>query len=379
MTAVQVKITTAEYQDPAFGWYELYADQSALALVDVVADAAFNEISFANAFIHANLTVADTWFYWVRAAYLDRSTGVVTYGALVFLGSITLSGAGGVGDFVGPAGATTGNFVSFADGTGKLGADSGFSDADFDPAGAAAAAQAAAIASANAHSDGNDAVTLAAAETYADGVAATAEANAEAYADGLLGAIDISELLDDLGFDHGDILFRGAFSEGWKVLPAGTPGYLLETGGPGVDPQWVPAPSGGSSSSDSGGGGITANQATDRFTFIFDGAGAVVAAGAEDFVYCPFDCVPVGYVIFGEDVGSAVFDIQVDAFANFPPDGADSIVAADPPTCTASKTAKDLTPTGWSSPIAADTFIRASVTSCTVFEKVRLVLIVEKI
>ncbi len=50
----------------------------------------------------------------------------------------------GSGDFSGPPSSVTGNFVSFADGTGKLGADSGVGPSDFDAAGDAAAAQAAA-------------------------------------------------------------------------------------------------------------------------------------------------------------------------------------------------------------------------------------------
>jgi hypothetical protein len=42
-----------------------------------------------------------------------------------------LTAGGGSGDVTGPAGATTGNFASFADATGKVVADSGISDADF--------------------------------------------------------------------------------------------------------------------------------------------------------------------------------------------------------------------------------------------------------
>jgi len=42
--------------------------------------------------------------------------------------------AGGPGDFSGPAGSVSGNFVSFADVSGKLGADSGYSASSFAPA-----------------------------------------------------------------------------------------------------------------------------------------------------------------------------------------------------------------------------------------------------
>lgn len=50
--------------------------------------------------------------------------------------------------------------------------------------------------------------------------------------------ISFNDILDTIGADWGDILFRG--STGWEVLSAGTDGYVLSTHGPGADPEWVP-------------------------------------------------------------------------------------------------------------------------------------------
>lgn len=92
MSAVQIRITSTEFTETNFGWFEVYADRTLLLLADVVDDAEFNLISFSNLFLHANVAVGDTWNYWVRAAYLDRSSGAITYGTLKSLGDITITG-----------------------------------------------------------------------------------------------------------------------------------------------------------------------------------------------------------------------------------------------------------------------------------------------
>ncbi len=50
----------------------------------------------------------------------------------------------------------------------------------------------------------------------------------------------ISGVLDLLGNVEGDVLYRSA--TGWVVLPPGTAGQLLSTGGPAADPSWVDPP-----------------------------------------------------------------------------------------------------------------------------------------
>lgn len=196
-------------------------------------------------------------------------------GATYWEGQIAVAG-----DFVGPASSVLNRFVSFADTSGKLGKDSGYSAASFDAAGAATAA----LASAHIYSDAGDAAL------------AAAQVNG-------------------------------------KLQP---------------------------------------------LQFIFDGSGSVVAVGQEDFIYVPYGCTILGYVIFGDVAGSAVFDVDVDVYANFPPNGADSIVAAAPPTLTAALFVKSTTLTGWGTSIAAGSWVRAVVSSCSTITKLRLILLVQK-
>jgi hypothetical protein len=93
MSAVQVRITTTEYQDANFSWYEIFASETALDLADVDADAEFRAVFFGDAFLHANLLFGQEWFYWVRAIY-DRGA---TTGAIGALGSITVTSGGSPG------------------------------------------------------------------------------------------------------------------------------------------------------------------------------------------------------------------------------------------------------------------------------------------
>lgn len=53
---------------------------------------------------------------------------------------------------------------------------------------------------------------------------------------------DISNILDNLGITQGDVIYRGA--SGWTVLSPGTSGDVLTTGGSGADPSWTAAAGG---------------------------------------------------------------------------------------------------------------------------------------
>jgi hypothetical protein len=56
----------------------------------------------------------------------------------------------------------------------------------------------------------------------------------------------LTTLLDYVfGSAQGDLLYRGASA--WEVLTPSTAGYLLQTGGPAVDPSWAPPPPAGGS------------------------------------------------------------------------------------------------------------------------------------
>lgn len=74
MTAVQIKITSSDFLDPDFSWYEFAGDQTNLALGLVEAGAAFRAIAFTTNFLRAGLTPGDTWYHWVRTV---RNNGTV--------------------------------------------------------------------------------------------------------------------------------------------------------------------------------------------------------------------------------------------------------------------------------------------------------------
>ena len=75
---------------------------------------------------------------------------------------------------------------------------------------------------------------------------------------------NISSILDNFGSVQGDILYRNATQ--WVVLPPGTAGQVLESGGTGANPSWV---TGG------GGGGATYTAPTiSTFSFFYNPSGS---------------------------------------------------------------------------------------------------------
>lgn len=57
------------------------------------------------------------------------------------------------------------------------------------------------------------------------------------------GTITASGILDTLGSTQGDVAYRNA--SGWVVLPPGTSGFVLQTGGAAANPSWVAQTGGG--------------------------------------------------------------------------------------------------------------------------------------
>lgn len=55
--------------------------------------------------------------------------------------------------------------------------------------------------------------------------------------------VSVSTALDVLGTTRGSIIYRGA--TGWVILPPGTVGQVLLTGGAGADPAWGASAGGG--------------------------------------------------------------------------------------------------------------------------------------
>lgn len=72
---------------------------------------------------------------------------------------------------------------------------------------------------------------------------------------------------------------------------------------------------------------------------------------------------------------SAVVDIWSQAYADFPPENAQTITASAPPTLTTAQMSKDTTLTGWTKPIAADTILRANLDSSDCAGNIQVTLI----
>ncbi len=151
---------------------------------------------------------------------------------------------GGSGDFSGPAGSTTGNIVSFADATGKLGADSGI---------LATSVSGHIASTANPHATdvgnlGSGTLTeLNTAITDATLDTSTAARPPNGSASGDLGGSFPSPTVTDFTLTseaQGTITYRNATA--WVVLPVGTAGQRLTTQGAAANPTWE-TPSGGAS------------------------------------------------------------------------------------------------------------------------------------
>ena len=80
--------------------------------------------------------------------------------------------------------------------------------------------------------------------------------------------------------------------------------------------------------------------------------------------YIPVDATITGWIISTTGAAcSAVVDIWVQPYADFPPEDAQSIAASALPTLSTAQMNKDTTLTGWTTAIAADSFIRANLDS----------------
>lgn len=106
----------------------------------------------------------------------------------------------------------------------------------------------------------------------------------------------------------------------------------------------------------------------------FDGGGAAIVAGLKCDISFPFNCTITGVRLLADQVGSIAFDLQRDSYTNFPPTGADTIVAAAPPTITAAQKSEDVTLAGWTKTITSGDTLRAVVQSAATVQKVTMAL-----
>ena len=117
---------------------------------------------------------------------------------------------------------------------------------------------------------------------------------------------------------------------------------------------------------------------TASITIIIDGGGLVITTGIKGYLEIPFACTINRVTLLADQSGSIVIDIWKDIYDNFPPDNADSITAADPPTISAAQKSQDSTLTNWTTSITAGEILAFNVDSASTVERVTLALKVTK-
>lgn len=110
----------------------------------------------------------------------------------------------------------------------------------------------------------------------------------------------------------------------------------------------------------------------------FDGGGAAVAAGSKAYVRVPFACTITSATLLADLSGSAVVDVWVDTYANYPPTVADTITASAKPTISSAIKSEDTTLTGWTTSVAAGSIVAFNVDSCSTCTKLNVQLKVVK-
>lgn len=123
---------------------------------------------------------------------------------------------------------------------------------------------------------------------------------------------------------------------------------------------------------------LAANVKILTITFIIDGGGSAITTGQKGHLRIPFACTINRVTMMADQSGSIVVDIWKDTYANFPPDNADTITSATPPTITTAQKSEDSTLTGWTTAIAADDILAFNVDSCATIQRVTISLKVTK-
>jgi len=121
-----------------------------------------------------------------------------------------------------------------------------------------------------------------------------------------------------------------------------------------------------------------ANLPVVTITFIIDGGGSEIALGIHGDLEIPFACTINRVTMLADQSGSIVVDIWKQAYADYPPENAQSITASAPPTISGDTDSQDSTLTGWTTAIAAGDCLRFYVDSVTDIERVTISLKVTK-
>lgn len=109
---------------------------------------------------------------------------------------------------------------------------------------------------------------------------------------------------------------------------------------------------------------------------VIDGGGSAITTGIKGDIYIPFAGTITAATMLADQSGSAVVDIWVDSYANYPATDADSITASAPPTISAATKSQDNTLTGWDTALVAGDTMRFNVDSASTITRLTLVLTV---
>ena len=122
-----------------------------------------------------------------------------------------------------------------------------------------------------------------------------------------------------------------------------------------------------------------ANTKEHAITVVIDGNGSAITTGQQNlYAIIPYACTITAYNLAADQSGSIVLDVWVEDRATGIPTVADTITAAAKPTLSAAQVAYDATLTGWTTAIAADSYIEINVDSASTVEKAVLTLYVTK-
>lgn len=119
--------------------------------------------------------------------------------------------------------------------------------------------------------------------------------------------------------------------------------------------------------------GASGGDTTGQIILGWDGGGSVVT-GEYAEVVAPFAGTITGWTLLADAAGSVSVDVRKDTYANFPPTGADSIVASAPPVLSSQQKAASTTLTGWTTAIAAGDVIRAVPSGVSIVTRLLLVI-----
>jgi hypothetical protein len=152
-------------------------------------------------------------------------------------------------------------------------------------------------------------------------------------------------------------------------------------GGAGSGAPGPPGPRGGDGTSRivlvaQGGATLSTAVKTRAITFTVTGNGSAPSAGVAGDLYIPYACTITAATVLGNVSGSIVLDVWAQPFSSGVPTVTQSIVASDPPTLSSAQSVQDTTLTGWTTAIAASTWMRLNVNSASTLTSAVLILTV---